>query len=294
MFDKYFEVHDGKSRLDNLLFWSLKKALKYQKLDELFQELCLAIPDISNQYTNPDGMNCMDEKSPDYVPFYAFKVRAQHTFQIFFTIRMIQKYCKNEPFIIADIGDSSGNHIKYLQILQNRYHYRIKDAYSVNIDPVAIQKIRDNGGNAFLQKAENLQEINLSCDVMVSFEMLEHLSSPADFLYKLSKNPPSHFVLFTVPFLKKSRVGLHHIRLGIDNQFAYPEDVHFFELSPQDWKLLAIHCGWEVCDEWIYYQYPNHFLYSWLKPIWEKYEYLGFYAFALKPNPSYSRLYTGW
>lgn len=78
LFDKYFEVHDAKSKIDLLLNWSLKLAVKKQKM---YQELCKAIPDISNQYSNPDGMNCMDEKSADYAPFYAFKVRAQHTFR---------------------------------------------------------------------------------------------------------------------------------------------------------------------------------------------------------------------
>jgi len=294
LLDKYFEVHDAKSKIDPLLNWSLKKALEYQKMDNLYNELCYVLPDISNQYTNPDGMNCMDENSMDYAPFYAFKVRAQHTFQVYYSIRMIQKFCGKNAINIADVGDSSGNHIKYLQALQSAYDYNIKDAFSVNLDPVAVEKININGGKAILQRAELLHEIDLKCDVMLSFEMLEHLASPVDFLYNLSKNPPSEFALFTVPYLEKSRVGLHHIRLGLDDMPADPEDVHIFELCPEDWKLLAKHCGWEVCDEMIYRQYPNNFQHIWLKKIWAKYEYLGFYGFTLKPNDKYRKLYSGW
>ncbi len=294
LFDKYFEVHDAKSKIDPLLNWSLKLALKKQKMEKMYQDLCKAIPDISNQYSNPDGMNCMDEKSADYAPFYAFKVRAQHTFQIYYSIRMIQKYCGNEAFSLADLGDSSGNHIRYLQALQKDYNFTLKDAFSVNLDPVAVEKINNSGGKAILQRAELLHEIDLQCDVMLSFEMLEHLASPVDFLQRLSKNPPANFALFTVPYLEKSRVGLHHIRMGLDDMPADPEDVHLFELCPEDWKLLANHCGWEVCDEMIYRQYPNSFAYSWLKKIWQKYEYLGFYGFTLKPNKKYRDLYTGW
>jgi 2-polyprenyl-3-methyl-5-hydroxy-6-metoxy-1,4-benzoquinol methylase len=184
--DKYFEIHDAKSKIDPLLNWSLKQALKHQKMDKLYGEICKAIPDISNQYSNPDGMNCMDEKSPDYAAFYTFKVRAQHCFQVLYSIRMIQKFCGKNAINIADVGDSSGNHIKYLQALQSAYGYNIKDAFSVNLDPVAIEKINKNGGKAILHRAELLHEIDLKCDVMLSFEMLEHLASPVDFLYKLS------------------------------------------------------------------------------------------------------------
>jgi hypothetical protein len=293
-FDKYFEIHDAKSKIDWLLQWSLSSALKQQKMDKLFQELCEAIPDISNQYSNPDGMNCMDIKSPDYAPFYAYKIRAQHSFQIFFTLKMIQKYCGNIPFTLIDVGDSSGNHIKYLQHLQKAHSFSIKDAYSVNLDPIAIEKINKNGGRGILQRAELLNEINIKADVMLSFEMLEHLSSPVEFLHQLSKNPPSKFTLFTVPYLRKSRVGLHHVRLNIDDMTADPEDVHIFELNPEDWKLLAMHCGWEVTDELIYRQYPDHFMYRWLRPLWEKYEYIGFYGFTLKPNDKFNKLYSGW
>ena len=30
--------------------------------------------------------------------------------------------------------------------------------------------------------------------------------------------------------------------------------------------------------------YPNSFAYSWIKKIWQKYEYLGFYGFTMKLN----------
>lgn len=294
MFDHLFEIHDGASKLDPLFHWSLKKALAAQGMSKLYSQLIAVLPDISNQYTNPDGMNCMDPQSPDYVAFYADKVRAQHSFQVYYTIKMLEKYATDKPLVLVDVGDSSGNHIKYLQALQKDYKYRIEEAYSVNLDEKAIEKVNNNGGKGILCRAEKLHEIGINADVLLSFEMLEHLSSPVDFLHQLSKQPPSKFALFTVPFIRKSRMGLHHIRLNINDYAADPEDVHIFELCPDDWKLLAKHAGWRVIDEMIYYQYPPNMLYRALRPLWQKYEYEGFYGFTLVPDAQWRDLYTGW
>ena len=63
-------------------------------------------------------------------------------------------------------------------------------------------------------------------------------------------------MLVTVPYVKSSRVGLHHIR----NRSRAPvgaEGTHILELSPEDWTLLMLHAGWRVIYQKIYYQYPR-------------------------------------
>lgn len=72
------------------------------------------------------------------------------------------------------------------------------------------------------------------------------------------------------------------------------EDVHIFELSPKDWKLLVEFSGWEVVSEKIYYQYPKwHWLYF-TKYLWKKFDFEGFYIMELKINNKWSNLYDSW
>ena len=65
-------------------------------------------------------------------------------------------------------------------------------------------------------------------DLFMSFQMLEHLNSPIEFLKSLSKNSKCNYFLITVPFLAKSRVGLEHIR-GKLSENVRAENIHVFE-----------------------------------------------------------------
>lgn len=72
------------------------------------------------------------------------------------------------------------------------------------------------------------------------------------------------------------------------------EDVHIFELSPNDWRLLAEFSGWEVVSDEIYFQYPKwHWLYF-TKFLWRKFDFEGFYIMELKINDKWSKLYESW
>ncbi|HAI75573.1 MAG TPA: hypothetical protein DCM08_04940, partial [Microscillaceae bacterium] len=227
----WIEVHDGRSRLDPWLWANLKQALRQQQLDKLMQRLVAIVPDISNQYTNPEGMNCMDPQSPDYVPFYAYKVRAQHAFQVQFTLAVMQQWFQQHPpspkgLTLVDVGDSSGNHLRYLEHLLHEAHIHVGRSLSINLDPKAIEKITQSGREALLCRAEHLSEHNIEADFMLTYEMLEHLLNPVEFLHQIAQHPPKGLLIATVPFLRQSRLGMHHIRLNITEYPADPEDVH--------------------------------------------------------------------
>ena len=87
--------------------------------------------------------------------------------------------------------------------------------------------------------------------------------------------------IFTVPYTTKSRVGFHHLKGK--NAGTNREDLHIFELCPEDWKLIFKHFGWKPIKEEIYYQYPKNSVLSPLyKMIWEYIDFGGFYGAILR------------
>ena len=79
---------------------------------------------------------------------------------------------------IVDIGDSSGTHSNYIKkLIQNN---KLK-LLSVNLDPMAIEKIKQKGFEAILSKAEDLQKYNINPDLFMSFQTIEHLNAPIPF-----------------------------------------------------------------------------------------------------------------
>jgi len=235
--------------------FSIKSAVNSQRLNSIFNKLIKVIPDISKQYT-----------STQLDSFYRLKVRAQHAFQISYTLKNVGIY-KN----IVDIGDSSGNHLKYLK----HFHPDI-NAVSVNLDPRAVERINKNGGKAILCDAHKINEADIKAEVALSFQTLEHLENPLEFLRNLKKGGFEK-VIITVPYRKHSQVGLHQYRNNKEN-FGI-EDVHIFELCPNDWILLFKYAGWNVDNHETYYQYPWYL--PFMKYYWERYDFEGFTGFTL-------------
>ena len=197
---------------------------------------------------------------------------------------------------VVDIGDSSGTHLKYLKSLisgSTVFGERNFNFISVNLDPIAVEKIRSKGQDAILCRAEELYKKGINANLFLSYEMLEHLYNPIDFLNNLSASSAQDalFVL-TVPYLAQSRVGLHHIRHNQSHN-VYPENTHIFELSPSDWKLIFYQSGWEVVEEMIYRQYPQKSWKRMMKLFWKKYDFEGFYGVILKRNRAWAELYRG-
>lgn len=267
-----------KKILTSLYLKSLDSACRQQGLAALRERLSNIVPDITNQYT----LFKIDS------PYLEANVRNMHAFQVWLVDKIMPFF--RSPTIV-DIGDSSGTHLQYLMSIYDKTH-KI-NSLSVNLDKEAVARIKNKGLNAINARAEELEKYNILADIFLCFEVLEHLSDPANFLHSLSVNTKAQYIVLTVPYLKKSRVSLLHIR---NNQPAavHAENTHIFELSPQDWKLLMRHAGWEVFAEKIYLQYPLRNPYGLMKYLWRKYDFEGFYGVILKRDTSWSSKYLDW
>lgn len=264
----------------------LLAALGEQGYKNLIVDLRKIVPDISNQYSFTIDA---------FYDYYELKMRGMHAFQCKLMFRILDNYYKdvNNKINVVDIGDSSGTHMLYIKnLMKDRFTI---DSYSVNLDPRAIKKIKTKGLKALLCRAEELDLGKEKIDFFVSFEMVEHLHNPSIFFRRLAKKSNGDKIVITVPYRRKSRVELHYLGNEIKKK-VYAEDVHIFELCPEDWTKLMLHSGWRVVYNEIYYQYPKKFLllrkiFAW---YWEKTDYEGFWGAVLEKDLTYTELYQDW
>ena len=262
---------------------SIRVALREQNLLPIYHQLTKEVPDITHQYTSFDIESEYQET----------KVRAQHSFQIALANEALQAISNSteDGLTIVDIGDSAGTHIQYMKGL---HQDRNLLCLSVTIDSEAVRRIKEKGMEAVCARAEDLPSLSIDADMFLSFEMLEHLMNPCEFLQRLSEATNCQAFVITVPYRAQSRVGLYHIRNN-QKRSVNPENTHIFELSSEDWRLIFQHSGWAVQTDKIYLQYPKR---SMLRPLWKwlwrNYDFEGFYGAILKPDKSWSHLYSGW
>ncbi len=264
---------------------SLEAAVREQGLAPLRNRLREIVPDISDQYS-------YDLEATELDSFWEPKMRGLHAFQID-CLRQTIDSVDTSPITVADIGDSSGNHLRYLRALLPAN--RLGRAISVNLDPEAVDKIRARGGEALLVRAEEMSHEGEPFDVAVSFEMMEHLTDPARFLYNLSHSGAAKRFVMTVPFVRNSRVGFQFLRSGAPLPARVTaEQVHIFELSPGDWQLLCRFAGWRVDFQRIYYQYPRKSPLRLTSGLWKRLDFEGFLCLSLVPDTGIADRYADW
>ena len=280
---------DVKSLHNNVFSWSIKSAIKEQKLGERCGELREIIPDISSQYTN-------EFSKEDYENYYELKMWGMHAFQVNACIDAVNYVFNklNKPVTVADIGDSSGHHLRYIKHIISEK--KLKKGISVNLDPIAIEKINSGGGDGVLCRAEELNTINISPDLFMSFEMLEHLTDPVRFLHDIAETGSADHFLISVPYQKSSHFGGSHLRLNENDlpEKMTPEDVHIYEFSTDDWLLLAKFSGWKPIFTKVYWQYPRNNVGRIMQPLLKKIDFEGFFVMFLERDLSLSKRYTGW
>ncbi len=267
---------------------SVMASAKEYRLNSTIKSLEEIVPDLSNQYVAHTI-----EKD-----VLKIRVRSLHAFQMQLFLSVIELIAKEKDyqngFTIADIGDSSGTHQLYIkQLLNNKRMFSANslNLISVSCDPLAVKRIKSKGLKAILCRAENLfKEKNIDVNLFISFEMLEHLKDPVSFLNLLSKDSNCSHFLLTVPYLKTSRVGLHHIR-NKQNKRVYSANTHIFELCPEDWRLIFCLTGWKPVKERIYLQYPKWSFFRITKSIWKKFDFEGFYGVYLKKDREWADNY---
>lgn len=276
---KLFNI-DPLDLLNRLFIKSLKISIVEQGISEIYKKLEEIVPDIKDQYSSFK----LDSE------YLITNVRGIHSFQVSLINEAIKLSFSKKILTIVDIGDSAGTHIQYIKEIHKDKQIK---SLSVNLDENAVNKIRAKGLDAILARAEDLKQHSINADIFLSFEMLEHLINPLEFLHNLSENTNSDFLVITVPYIKESRVALHHIRNNTKKIFT-AENTHIFEFSPEDWNLIFKHSGWKVVEEKIYYQYPKRGIWKFTRHLWKLYDYEGFYGVVLKRDNTWSSLYKDW
>jgi len=272
-----------KDSFENFSKLSLKLALFENRYGKLVEKLREIVPDISNQESS---------EKDTFNDYWELKRRILQAFQCTMMLKSLEAMPPRQ-FNCCDIGDSAGTHMLYLKELA-KDTYNI-DTISVNLDPRAIEKINARGLKAILCRAEDLDLGDKKIDLFTSFQMVEHLHNPSIFFRRLAKKSPCNTIVMTVPYLRNSRAGLHHVR-NKSNKIIYAEDEHIFELSPEDWSLLILHSGWRVVYSKVYYQYPRRLpvvsqLLSW---YWRKTDFEGFWGAILEKDTAFSDCYQDW
>jgi SAM-dependent methyltransferase len=260
---------------------SIRAALREQGLTQLVGTLPRIVPDITQQYTSFRVESEYDR----------LKVRGMHAFQVSLAGRAIERVQHDTtPISVVDIGDSAGTHLEYLREI---YRHLPLKVLGINLDEQAVKRIRERALPAMQVRAEDLVSHGITADIFLLFETLEHLMSPIQFLRDLSRRTACRALVVTVPYLARSRVGLHHIRAR-RQEACGPETVHIFELSPGDWSLLFRHAGWSIVEDRLYLQYPRRGPLRALKPYWRWRDFEGFWGAVLERDHTWTDLYDGW
>ncbi len=270
----------------NLSAKSIVAATREQNLSRLMDHMRDIAPDIVDQYTY--GID-----PEEYARYWETKMRALHAFQVNSTLDALATLDRDD-LVVVDIGDSSGTHGEYLRGLAPSG--RISRFVSVNLDPVAVEKIRRRGGEAVLIRAEELELDDIAPDFLMCFETLEHLTDPLRFLHRLANNPYGENLIVSVPYRRRSRFGGSVLDRPIDSipLKMTPEELHIFELCPADWSRMSMLAGYrtEFCR--VYRQYPRFGPLRAMAPVWRNIDFEGFICLFLKRDSSVSRRYTGW
>lgn len=265
---------------------SIHAAVREQGLGDLYHATERIAPDLSGQYTTAHD-------TAEFDRYWAVKIRAMHAFQVSATLEALD-HVEGEALVIGDIGDSSGNHGAYIKALAPAG--KIARVVSVNLDPVAVEKVRANGGEAILARAEEVEHHDLRPDLWVSFETLEHLTDPVRFLHGLAARGSAEYMLISIPLCIASRFGGSHLRMApaIMPERLTPEQVHVYEFSLADWELLARFSGFKTVVRRIYRQYPRRHPLWFTYPLWRRLDFPGFATLLLRRDLSLAQRYTGW
>lgn len=277
---------DAARTYQSLSATSLRAAIREQNLEQLCGKLSKVVPDLREQYTGS-----LDDA--EYRRYWELKMRGMHAWQVQMTLDALN-HIGRQGQIIADIGDSSGNHSAYTRALAPEG--QVARSISINLDPVAVDKIKAKGMEAILCRAEELDMEGIKADLFTSFQMLEHLTDPVRFLHDLAIRGNTDHLLLTIPYRRTSRFGGSHMRLPADRlpESMTAEEVHIYEFSHEDWILLARFAGWSPVFTNIYYQYPRRSPLVLIAPLWKALDYEGFLGLFLKRDLSLSKHYANW
>jgi SAM-dependent methyltransferase len=129
-----------------------------------------------------------------------------------------------------DIGDTDGLMLKHLG----------KTRLGFNLAPAAVENIRSNGVEAQLGDGHGLPFEDASFDVVLCFETLEHVESPAQLISEIARVcKPDGQVFLSIPWVP--RTNIHPRDTSIQRGYG-----HVHEFSRDDFVALLSHTPLEV------------------------------------------------
>lgn len=275
--------------LFRVLLLSINSASREQRFKDLGDQLTLLVPDITDQCT-----------THTLTPHWASIVRNRHAMQVKLMQTAITLLGTPGTVSAVDIGDSSGTHLRYIMAINGNVNF---NTLSINLDPIAIDKIQGHGMDAIQVRIETMYDhpdFISDADIYLCFETLEHLRDPVTFLHDLSNNTTGKYLILSMPYLRKSRVGLHQLRPqpgrildGEIRPFAAGA-THIFELCPDDWNLLFKFAGWRVVESIRFTQYPKRNPLTLARFLWRRLNFDGYYGVILQQDDSTSSQYLDW
>lgn len=274
---------DTRALYQRLSARSIEAAIREQGLSSLRDQCRGIIPDLRRQYTQ-------DMDPAEYERYWQVKLGGLHAFQVDCMLEAVRRLGRKN-LVLVDIGDSSGSHGRYISRLSEPG--TIGKVVSVNLDPVAVEKVRALGNEAVCCRAEDLR-LETPVDLLMSFEMVEHLTDPVRFLHGLAVSSNSQHLLMTVPYRASSRVGLAELRNDDLSGKMTAEGVHIFELCPEDWLLLARFAGWKPVFTRTYWQYPRYSPLRLTAPLWRAIDFEGFWGVFLEKDLRVAERYQDW
>jgi 2-polyprenyl-3-methyl-5-hydroxy-6-metoxy-1,4-benzoquinol methylase len=176
------------------------------------------------------------------------KTREMKDFRLDSRIDFIKKFVekilsrKNERKInILEIGCNNGTFLSLLKAFISSIGAQSKiDLYGIDIDKSVIEDTVDKSLNLHVLPAEKIEELNIKFDMILNFELIEHLHDPVLFINSVYENLfDGGFVIFTTPNslgLEIKAIGYNKTRLLAHSIFP---PMHLNAFNTQNILLFA-------------------------------------------------------
>jgi len=207
----------------------------------------------NSEYVNPvpsiDALSYYYNKCENNKLFAKLNItRQMKDFRLDSRIDFIKKFVekiisrKNEGRInILEIGCNNGTLLSLLNEFISSIGAQSKiDLYGIDIDKNVIENTVDKSLNLHVLPAEQIEELNIKFDMILHFELIEHLRDPVLFINSIYENLlDGGFVIFTTPNslgLEIKAIGYNKTRLLAHSIFP---PMHLNAFSTQNILLFA-------------------------------------------------------
>jgi len=174
--------------------------------------------------------------------------RQKNDFRLDSRIEFIKKFISkillrknNSKINILEIGCNNGTFLSLLNEYISSIDAQTKiDLYGVDIDVSLIENSVDKSLNLYALPAERIEDLNIKFDIILNFELIEHLQDPTSFINSIYENlVDGGLTIFTTPNslgLEIKAIGYNKTRLLAHSIFP---PMHLNAFNTQNILLFA-------------------------------------------------------